>query len=262
MRFVVCIKQVPDAANVKFDPEKGTIIREGVESIINPFDLNAIEAAVQLKEQVGGEVICITMGPPQAESALRDALALGVDSAVLLSDRAFAGADTLATTRTLAAGIKKLGGADIVFCGKQAIDGDTAQVGPGLAVRLELNYTTCVSELSLDKDQEILKVKRAWEEGYDILELRLPALITVLTCINTPRVPSLKGKLKAKKAKIPVWGAKDLGLDASEVGLAGSPTQVVTTCVPKFEAKKEMLEGEVEEKVDALVEKLKEAGIL
>jgi len=261
MRFVVCIKQVPDAANVKFDPEKGTIIREGVESIINPFDLNAIEAAVQLKEQVGGEVICITMGPPQAESALRDALALGVDSAVLLSDRAFAGADTLATTRTLAAGIKKLGGADIVFCGKQAIDGDTAQVGPGLAVRLELNYTTCVSELSLDKDQEILKVKRAWEEGYDILELRLPALITVLTCINTPRVPSLKGKLKAKKAKIPVWGAKDLGLDASEVGLAGSPTQVVT-CVPKFEAKKEMLEGEVEEKVDALVEKLKEAGIL
>jgi len=262
MRFVVCIKQVPDAANVKFDPEKGTIIREGVESIINPFDLNAIEAAVQLKEQVGGEVICITMGPPQAESALRDALALGVDSAVLLSDRAFAGADTLATTRTLAAGIKKLGGADIVFCGKQAIDGDTAQVGPGLAVRLELNYTTCVSELSLDKDQEILKVKRAWEEGYDILELRLPALITVLTCINTPRVPSLKGKLKAKKAKIPVWGAKDLGLDASKVGLAGSPTQVVTTCVPKFEAKKEMLEGEVEEKVDALVEKLKEAGIL
>jgi len=262
MRFVVCIKQVPDAANVKFDPEKGTIIREGVESIINPFDLNAIEAAVQLKEQVGGEVVCITMGPPQAESALRDALALGVDSAVLLSDRAFAGADTLATTRTLAAGIKKLGGADIVFCGKQAIDGDTAQVGPGLAVRLGLNYTTCVSELSLEEDQEILKVKRAWEEGYDVLELRLPALITVLTCINTPRVPSLKGKLKAKKAKIPVWGAKDLGLDASEVGLAGSPTQVVTTCVPKFEAKKEMLEGEVDEKVDALVEKLKEAGIL
>ncbi len=262
MRFVVCIKQVPDAANVRFDPEKGTLIREGVEAMINPFDLNAIEAAVQLKEQLGGEVVCITMGPPQAESALRDALALGVDSAVLLSDRAFAGADTLATTRTLAAGIKKLGGADIVFCGKQAIDGDTAQVGPGLAARLGLNYATCISELEFIKDTNCLKVKRAWEEGYDILEIKLPALVTVLTCINTPRVPSLKGKLKAKKANIPVWGAKDLGLDTSLVGLSGSPTQVVTTCVPKFEAKKEMLEGDVEEKVDTLLNRLKEAGIL
>ncbi len=262
MRFVVCIKQVPDAASVRFDPEKGTLIREGVDSIINPFDLNAIEAAVQLKEQVGGEVICISMGPPQAEAALRDALALGVDSAVLLSDRAFAGADTLATTRTLAAGIKKLGGADIVFCGKQAIDGDTAQVGPGLAARLGLNYATCVSELEFKAEENILKVKRAWEEGYDILELKLPALLTVLTCINTPRVPSLKGKLKAKKAKIPVWGTNELGLDASLVGLSGSPTQVVTTCVPKFEAKREILEGEVDDQVNALVERLKEVGIL
>ncbi len=262
MQFVVCIKQVPDAANVRFDPEKGTLIREGVESMINPFDLNAIEAAVQLKELLGGEVTCITMGPPQAETALRDALALGADKAVLLSDRAFAGSDTLATSRTLAAGIKKLGGADLIFCGKQAIDGDTAQVGPGLAIRLGIDYVTCVSHIEVSNDKKSLLVKRAWEEGYDLVQIDFPALLTVLTCINTPRVPSLKGKLKAKKTKIPVWGAEEIGVDPSDLGLSGSPTQVVSTSVPKFEAKKEMLEGDVDEQVEALVDRLKQAGII
>ncbi|HID30402.1 MAG TPA: electron transfer flavoprotein subunit beta/FixA family protein [Desulfobacterales bacterium] len=262
MNIVVCIKQVPDAKTVRFDTEKGTLVREGVEAIINPFDFHALEAGLQLKDIYGGDVTVLTMGPPQAENALREALSLGADKGILLSDRAFAGADTLATTYTLARAIKKLVPVDLVLCGKQAIDGDTAQVGPGLAVRLGIPYVTCVTALSVLDDGKTMHLRRINEDGYDVLELEMPALLTVLASLNTPRLSSLKGKMRARKADIPVWDACELGVEPDMVGLAGSATQVVSTWVPTFEARREMLEGSAEEQVKALVFRFKEAGIL
>ncbi len=262
MKIAVCIKQVPDASTVRFDKEKGTLVREGVESVINPFDYNAIEAGLSLRDEFGGEVTVVTMGPPQAQDAIREAISLGVDGGVVVSDRAFAGADTLATTYTLANAIRKIGNFDLVICGKQAVDGDTAQVGPGLAVRLGVPCVTCVDELEAVDGGKKLRLKRMCEQGYDVVEVELPALITVLASLNTPRVPSLKGKMRAKKAEIPMMSAQDIGADIEKVGLSGSPTQVASTTVPKFDAKREMIQGEPEEQVEALVEKLKEAGIL
>jgi electron transfer flavoprotein beta subunit len=262
MNIVVCIKQVPDAKTVRFNTEKGTLVREGVEAVINPFDFHALEAGLQMRDIYGGDVTVLSMGPPQAESALKEALSLGADKGILLSDRAFAGADTLATTYTLAKAIEKLGPVDLVFCGKQAIDGDTAQVGPGLAVRLGLPHVTCVSALSVLDDGKTMHLRRVNEDGYDMLELEMPALLTVLASLNTPRLPSLKGKMRARKADIPVWDAQKLGAEPDMVGLAGSATQVVCTWVPTFEARQEMLEGSAEEQVEALVFRFKEAGIL
>lgn len=262
MKIVVCIKQVPDAASVKWDREKGTLIRDGVKSVINPFDYNAIEAALQLRDAAGGTVTAVTMGPPQAEEAVREALSLGVDQGVVISDRAFAGADTLATTYTLSKAIEKLGGADAVFCGKQAIDGDTAQVGPGLAVRLGIPCVTCIGEMEILDGGRGLRVKRMNERGYDLVEVEFPALFTTLASLNTPRVPSLKAKMRAKRAEIPVWSAEDIGASADKIGLKGSPTQVASTYIPTFEAKKEMLQGEPEEQVEALVARLRQAGVL
>lgn len=262
MNIVVCIKQVPDAKTVRFDTEKGTLVREGVEAVINPFDFHALEAGFHLRDTYGGEVTVLTMGPPQAESALKEALSLGADKGILLSDRAFAGADTLATTYTLERAIKKLGPVDLVLCGKQAIDGDTAQVGPGLAARLGLPQVTCVNALSVLDDGKTMHLRRINEDGYDILELEMPALLTVLASLNIPRLPSLKGKIRARKAKIPVWDAQELGAEPDRIGLAGSATQVVSTSVPTFKARQEMLEGPAEEQVKALVSRFKEAGIL
>jgi len=262
MNIVVCIKQVPDAKTVRYDTEKGTLVREGVGAIINPFDFHALEAGLRLKDAYGGEVTVLSMGPPQAGNALKEALSLGADKGILLSDRAFAGADTLATTYTLAKAIKKLGRVDLVLCGKQAIDGDTAQVGPGLAVRLGLPYVTCVNALSVLDDGKTMHLRRVNEDGYDMLELEIPALLTVLASLNTPRLPSLKGKMRARKAEIPLWDARELGAEPGMVGLAGSATQVVSTWVPTFEARREMLEGSAEEQVEALVSRFKEAGIL
>ena len=262
MNIVVCIKQVPDAKTVRFDTEKGTLVREGVEAVINPFDFHALEAGLQMRDTYGGKVTVLTMGPLQAENALREAVSLGADKGILLSDRAFAGADTLATTYTLAMAIKKLGPVDLVLCGKQAIDGDTAQVGPGLAVRLGIPYVTCVNALSILDDGKTMHLRRVNEDGYDMLELEMPALLTVLASLNTPRLPSLKGKMRARKAEIPVWDARELGAKPDMVGLAGSATQVVSTSVPTFEARREMLEGSAEEQAEALVSRFKKAGIL
>ncbi len=262
MNIVVCIKQVPDAASVKWDHEKGTLIRDGVQSVINPFDYNAIEAALSLKDQLGGKVTAVTMGPPQAQDAIREAMSMGVDAGVVVSDRAFAGADTLATTYTLSMAIKKLGTVDAVLCGKQAIDGDTAQVGPGLAVRLDIPCVTCIGEMKVIGGGKALRVKRMCEQGYDIIEVAFPVLLTVLASLNTPRVPSLKGKMRARKADIPLWSADDIGADKQKIGLVGSPTKVFSTHIPKFEARREMLQGSVEEQVEALIEKFKEAGII
>jgi len=257
MNIIVCIKQVPDTANVKIDPLTNTLIREGVESIINPFDMYAIEEAIRTKEKLDGNVIAVTMGPPQAEAALREAISMGVDEAVLVSDRAFAGSDTWATSYTLACAIKKIGKFDIIFCGKQAADGDTAQVGPGISMHLDIpqvTYVKKIEEVTVDQ----ARVERMTEEGYEIIETPLPVLFTVVKEINEPRIPSLKGKMKAKSAQIKALTAKDLDADERLLGLNGSPTQVVKIFTPPPREGGEMLTGSTEEIVDKLVEVIKD----
>ena len=261
MKIIVCIKQVPDTTEVKINPETNTLIREGVESIINPFDMYAIEEGVRLRERFGGEVVVVTMGPPQAEAALREALALGADSAVHLSDRAFAGSDTWATSLILARAIEKVGGYDLIICGKQASDGDTAQVGPGIATHLDLpqaTYVRRVDSVHLDTDPNIIVVERLLEEGYELLEIQIPALITVVKEINEPRMPSLRGKMSAKKAVIPVWSNADLDIKESQIGLNGSPTQVVKIFTPPQKEGGKIFEGEPQEVVDKLIVEIKD----
>ncbi|MCF7907250.1 MAG: electron transfer flavoprotein subunit beta/FixA family protein [Candidatus Omnitrophica bacterium] len=261
MKIVVCIKQVPDTTDVKINPETNTLIREGVASIINPFDMYAIEEAVRLKERFGGEAIVVTMGPPQAVDALREALSLGIDKAIHLSDRAFAGSDTWATSLILARAIKKIGDFDLVICGKQASDGDTAQVGPGIAAHIDLPQATYVRRIDtvhLDTTPRIMVVERLLEEGYELIELQLPAMITVVKEINEPRLPSLRGKMAARKADIPTWSNKDLAIDENRIGLIGSPTQVVKIFTPPPKEGGQMLEGEPEEIVSKLVEEIKD----
>ena len=194
MNIIVCIKQVPNTTDVKIDPVKNTLIREGVESIINPFDMYAIEEAVRLKERFGGKVTVISMGPPQAEAALKEAISIGCDEAILISDRKFAGSDTWATSYTLSCAIKKIGVFDIILCGKQASDGDTAQVGPGISTHLNIPQVTYVKKIEEIKDNKA-RVERMTEEGYDIVETPIPCLFTVVKEINTPRLPSLKGMM-------------------------------------------------------------------
>jgi electron transfer flavoprotein beta subunit len=232
MHCVVCVKQVPDVATVKIDPKRGTLIREGVPSTTNPFDLYALEAALELRDEYGGKVTAVTMGPPQAEAVLRDAIAMGVDDVLLLSDPAFAGADTLATSYVLARAIERLEPeATLVFAGKQAIDGDTGQVGPGISRRLGWTQLTYI--YSIDRPHDgVIEVERLLEDGREVLEARLPAVVTVVKDINEPRLPSLRGLRRAKTAVIPVWDAERLGLSEEEVGLAGSPTQVVKVFTP------------------------------
>jgi len=260
MHIVVCIKQVPDAKNVRIDPNTHTLVRQGVESIVNPFDMFAVEAALRIKDQSGARVTTLTMGPPQAAEALRETLSLGVDDALLLSDRAFAGADTWATSTTLAAAIRKMGTVDLIICGKQAIDGDTAQVGPELATQLDIPYATFAKHIEY-QDPGHLKVTRRTEEGAEVWQLPLPALLTVLKEVGEPRVPSLRHKMRAKKADIPVWGVADLKLDPNDVGLTGSFTQVVRVFSPPRRGDRIMLEGSVEEQAEQLYRYLKEAKV-
>ncbi len=255
MQVIVCIKQVPDTRQVRLDEKTHTLIREGVESIINPYDLYALEEGLRLKDRFGGKVTVLTMGPLQAESALREALSYGADEAVLLSDRAFAGADTWATSYTLAKGIEKIASFDLILCGKQAVDGDTAQVGPGIAERLSLPYVTWVRKIE-EVEPGRIRVERLMDDGYDRLELPLPALLTVVKEINEPRVPSLRGKMRAKSQPIPVWGVHELGVDPERVGLKGSATQVIKVFPPPRLKEKEWIEGTVEEKVTQILDKL------
>ena len=255
MNIVVLIKQVPDTKNIKINPETNTLMREGVESIINPFDMYALETGLRVKDALGGTVTVMTMGPPQAEDALREAVSYGADDAILLSHRHFAGSDTLATSVTLAAGIRKLGNVDLVVCGKQAVDGDTAQVGPGVARHLDIPHVAFVrkiEEISPDR----LVLQRMMDDGHDRLELKLPALITVVKEVYEPRVPSLKGKMKAKKLAVKTWGSEDLGLDESTVGLNGSATWVTQIFAPKPRGKHVVLEGNVKQQVESLLDLL------
>lgn len=256
MKILVCIKQVPDAKDVRLDPVNNTLAREGVESIMNPYDRHALEEAVAIREQVGGTVTVITMGPPQAETVLREAIACGADEGVLVSDRSFAGADTWATVYTLAYASQTLGTFDLFLCGKQAIDGDTAQVGPGLACRLQIPYATCVQKTRKVSNNAI-EVERMMDDGYDVVRLPLPALLTVVKDINEPRVASLKGKMKAKKATIKKFSAADIGADPQCIGLAGSPTQVVRVFSPEARGDRVIFSGNVQQQVEQLVTRLK-----
>lgn len=261
MKIAVCIKQVPATTEVKINPETNTLIREGIPNEINPFDLYAIEEALRVKERLGGgTVVAISMGPPQAMEALREAIAMGVDEAVLLSDRAFAGADTLATAYTLAKAIEKIGGVSLVLCGKQAVDGDTAQVGPEIAENLGWPHVTYIRKINEIGPAEIV-VERMTDDGYERLAVSLPALLTVVKEINVPRLPGIKGQLRAKKAEIPVWTAADLEVDPGRIGLVGSPTQVRKIFYPQHETTAEMIEGSPAEQAAALLEKLRALGV-
>lgn len=255
MNIIVCIKQVPDTAEVRINPETGTLIREGVPSIINPFDMHAIEAGLQLREKTGGNVTVLTMGPPQAESALREAISMGANDALLLSDRAFAGSDTWATSHILSKAISKLG-ADVIICGKQAIDGDTAQVGPEVAEFLNIPHISYVRRID-DLTEKAIKVQRLMDEGYDVVESSLPVLLTVVKELNEPRLPSLKGKMAAKKAEIKSWGLADIGAEESDIGLKGSPTRVKNIFAPEARKDRKMIDGVPEDQVNALIEELR-----
>ncbi|KJU83249.1 electron transfer flavoprotein beta-subunit [Candidatus Magnetobacterium bavaricum] len=255
MKIVVCIKQVPDTAEVRINPQTNTLIRDGVPSIINPYDLHAIEAALAIKEMENASVTVLTMGPPQAETALREAVAMGADDAVLLTDRVFAGSDTWATACALSAAIKEIG-YDLIICGKQAIDGDTAQVGPAIAEFLNIPNVCYVSKLaSLSNDT--ITVRRLMDDGYDVVEVSLPALITVVRELNQPRLPSLKGKMRAKKIEIKRLTHTDIGVSPGDVGVDGSPTQVRNIFAPEVKKDRKMLQGSAEHQAEELAQGLK-----
>lgn len=261
MHIVVCIKQVPDTSDVKINPETNTLIREGVQSIINPFDENALEIALVLKDTAGAKVTVITMGPPQAESALRECLARGADDVVLVSDRAFAGSDTLATSYTLARAIESLDKPDLILFGKQAIDGDTAQVGPGVAELLDMPVITYIRRVEVADGK--LKVERVFEDGYEKMEVPLPAVLTILKEANVPRMASLKGRMKAKKAEITMLTAAAIQADPERVGLKGSPTKVVRIFTPPKKTGGIRIDGTHPlEAARTLVEKLREQKVI
>jgi len=237
MHIICCIKQVPDTAQVKIDPDTNTLIRSGVESICNPYDLVAVETAVQLTEKHGGKVTVITMGPPQAESALRECLSLGAHDAILLSDRAFAGSDTLATSYTLSRAISKIAATEpvqLIMCGKQAIDGDTGQTGPGIATRLGCTLFTYVSEISeINLKTGDITVRREVEGGSQIIRGKMPALLTVELQLGTPRYASLPELVRSLRAEVTVWGAKEIEALPERLGVKGSPTVVKGISAPE-----------------------------
>lgn len=233
MSILVCVKQVPDTTEIRIDPATNTLIRSGVPSIVNPFDAYALETAVRLKERTGGTVTVISMGPAQAAAALRECLSVGADRAVLVTDRAFGGSDTLATSYILSGAIRYLGGFDIIFCGKQAIDGDTGQVGPEIAEHLGLAQVTYVCDVSWEDGT--LVAKRENEGGHEYIQPQLPAVLTVIKTDYEPRYPTIKSKMAANKAKIETITAAELNLNAEHIGLKGSPTKVKKTFVPQHQ---------------------------
>ncbi len=258
MKIVVCIKQVPDTeAQVKWDLQKGTLKREDMDPITNPFDEFALEEALLTKEKYDAEIVAITMGPDKATDVLRNALALGVDEVHHLNDAAFAGSDVLATSYTLSKTIEKIGGVDLIFCGKQSTDGNTGVVASEIAARLgysQLNYVWKVEEI--DEAGKKIKVQRMIEGGLEIVEAKLPAVVSVAKGINEPRLPNLMGIRKASKIPIPVWNTGEIGADAAKVGTAGSHGKVIELTTPPPRTAGEMLMGELEEVTSTLVTKL------
>lgn len=262
MKIIVCVKQVPDTNEVKIDPVKGTLIREGVPSILNPDDKNALEEALTLKDKNPEvHVTVLTMGPPQADEMLRECLAMGADEAILLSDRAFAGADTWATSNTLAAAVRKIGHYDLIFAGRQAIDGDTAQVGPQLAERLGIPQVTYVQQFEI-QGEDIL-VQRALEDGYELIKVKAPVLLTAIKELNHPRYMSIGGIYDAFREKeVKVWTLADLDVEKQEVGLDASPTQVKRSFTPEPKGKGIMLKGSTKEMIEQLVGSLKQKHVI
>ncbi len=256
MKIIVCVKQVPDTNEVRINQETGTLIRDGVPSIINPDDKNAIEGALALKDIHGGHVTVLSMGPPQAKEALKEALAMGADEAVLLSDRAFAGSDTWATSTILAAAIEAIGGYDIIFCGRQAIDGDTAQVGPETAEFLNIPQVTYAKHIKAVGDR--VQITRYTEYGDYVIEAKMPLLLTAIKELNEPRFPSVRGIFKAYSTDdVKVWTLDDLKIDMTQIGLKGSPTNVFRSFVPVKEKNSLIIEGQNgKEKAAALINKL------
>lgn len=263
MRIAVLIKQVPDSDDVRMDPETGTMVREGVGAIVNPLDLNALQAALDLKNDApgGAEVTVITMGPPKAHEALRECISMGADGGVLLSDRAFAGSDTWATARALAKAVEKTGPYDLVLAGEKATDGETGQVGPEVAVLLDLPFTTYVVRMELADGTAT--VRRMVEEGIHIQRLPLPCMITVLHALNEPSMPTLAGKKRARRIDIPVLGASDLSMAPEETGLRGSATRVVRISYPTVSRKADMYdEKSLDQGIERLVELLRDQAVI
>lgn len=257
MKIVVCVKQVPDTNDVKIDPKTNTLVREGVASIVNPFDMYAIEESLRLRDQLGGTVTILTMGPPQAEAVLREAISMGANEGILLSDRAFAGSDTWATSYALAQAIRKIGDVSLILFGKQASDGDTAQVGPGVATHLDIPQITYVRKVE-EVSEDSIVADRMLEEGYELIRSSLPCALTVVKEIGEPRLPSLRGKIAARKAEITVWTAADIEADTDKCGLNGSPTKVVRIFTPTARVGGQIIDGEPEEAVAILVERIKD----
>jgi len=258
VKIVVCIKQVPDTeAEVKWDIPKGTLNRGGMDPITNPFDEFALEEALLTREKYDGEIVAITMGPEKATDVLRNALALTTNEVHRLSDDSFAGSDTFATSYVLASAIKKLGDVDVIFCGKQSTDGNTGVVGAELASLLGFSQLTYVSKVrSIDAANKKIVVERAIEGGVEVVEAKLPAIVSVIKGINEPRLPNLMGIRKAAKIEIPQWNADELGVDKGKVGTAGSSTKVVEIAVPPPRGAGEILKGELEEVAATVVDKL------
>ena len=259
MKIIVLVKQVPDTTDVRIDEKTGNLIREGMESISNPDDRHAIEAAVRLKQGgKDGKVTVISMGPMQAIDILSESIGMGADRGILLSDKAFAGADTWATSFTLGKAIEKIGLFDLIFCGRQAIDGDTAQIGPQVAEYLRIPQVTYVCDIEAVKKKSIT-VKRRLENGYEQIRCTLPALLTVIGELNMPRYPMIDRLINAcmEKAPIEVWNAADIGVQTRQVGLEGSLTHVIKTFAPKFKREGEILNGDTKVAVHELIERLK-----
>jgi electron transfer flavoprotein beta subunit len=255
--IIVPIKQVPETGNVKMDPETGTMIRAGVETVVNPLDLYAIETAIRLKEEHGGTITVLSMGPPPAEKAIREAMAMGCDAGILISDRKFGGSDTWATSYTIAQSIRKLGRFDLIVAGERATDGDTAQVGPGIASWLDVPLATYVARIDAVSEGSIV-VERLVEEGYQIVELSMPALVTVVKEIAVPRLPTLSGKKRSKAATVPIYDASTMDVDQSFLGLKGSPTKVVKIGSPKVTRGGTVVKADSEETVVTAVDRLME----
>lgn len=266
MRIIVCAKQVPDTSEVKIDPVKNTIIRDGVPSILNPDDANALEEALKIKDQYPDTVISVvTMGPPQAKDMLIECLAMGADDGVLVSDRAVGGSDTWATSNVLSAAIKKMGPYDLIFAGRQAIDGDTAQVGPQIAEKLNLPQVTYVTEFAIDKDMKNITVKRALEDGYEEIQIQTPCMLTAIKELNEPRYMKIGGIVDAcsDAADIKVWNAKDIEVDLKTVGLDASPTNVYRSFTPAPKGKGVMIEADdVKEQAKELLINLKAKHVI
>ena len=262
MNIIVCLKQVPDTNEVRINQETGTLIRDGVPSIINPDDKNGLEEALRLRDEFGGKVTVISMGPPQAKEALREAVAMGADEVYLVSDRAFGGSDTWATATVLTAAIEKIRNYDLIICGRQAIDGDTAQVGPQIAEHLGLPQVSYVKEMQYDEKDNSLTIKRVVEDGYYLVNVQLPALVTVLTEANAPRYMRVKGIVEAFDREIETWTFDNIEINPEIIGLKGSPTKVKKSFTNGAKQAGKVFELDTKEAVELIVEKLKEKFVI